>query len=178
MQVRQGEAARRTAWHNMLDPKQLGNKTLSPVELEALSSFLAANVSAFAMDLIAPAVLQELLGRAAVRIVEDDPASIPALSLEPSASRQGGAATTPLYRRGQQCGHCTVVLQGRLHIFCGEEGFESDRGPWTVLGAQSLQDEHYVADFSATPMERSRVLQISYADYQVGAPTGLSRLLE
>ena len=178
VQVRQGEAARRTAWHNMLDPKQLGNKTLSPVELEALSSFLAANVSAFAMDLIAPAVLQELLGRAAVRIVEDDPASIPALSLEPSASRQGGAATTPLYRRGQQCGHCTVVLQGRLHIFCGEEGFESDRGPWTVLGAQSLQDEHYVADFSATPMERSRVLQISYADYQVGAPTGLSRLLE
>ena len=190
-----------------LDPKQLGNKTLSPVELEALSSFLAANVSAFAMDLIAnpnpnpdpkpkpdpnpnpnqvsafamdliaPAVLQELLGRAAVRIVEDDPASIPALSLEPSASRQGGAATTPLYRRGQQCGHCTVVLQGRLHIFCGEEGFESDRGPWTVLGAQSLQDEHYVADFSATPMERSRVLQISYADYQVGAPTGLPRSL-
>ena len=207
VQVRQGEAARRTAWHNMLDPKQLGNKTLSPVELEALSSFLAANVSAFAMDLIAnpnpnpdpkpkpdpnpnpnqvsafamdliaPAVLQELLGRAAVRIVEDDPASIPALSLEPSASRQGGAATTPLYRRGQQCGHCTVVLQGRLHIFCGEEGFESDRGPWTVLGAQSLQDEHYVADFSATPMERSRVLQISYADYQVGAPTGLPRSL-
>ena len=133
VQVRQGEAARRTAWHNMLDPKQLGNKTLSPVELEALSSFLAANVSAFAMDLIAnpnpkpkpkpkpdpnphpnqvsafamdliaPAVLQELLGRAAVRIVEDDPASIPALSLEPSASRQGAAATTPLYRRGQQC---------------------------------------------------------------------------
>lgn len=45
---------------------------------------------------------QELLGRAAVRIVEDDPASIPALSLEPGASRQG-AATTPLYRRGQQC---------------------------------------------------------------------------
>ena len=39
VQVRQGEAARRTAWHNMLDPKQLGNKTLSPVELEALSSF-------------------------------------------------------------------------------------------------------------------------------------------
>ena len=167
---------------------------------------------------------QELLGRAAVRIVEDDPAGIPALSLEPSASRQGGAATTPLYRRGQQCaaprargptpilatcpephlgtsphpgawarsltlglsptptrpephptrcGHCTVVLQGRLHIFCGEEGFESDRGPWTVLGAQSLQDEHYVADFSATPMERSRVLQISYADYQVDAPTSL-----
>lgn len=60
------------------------------------------------------------------------------------------------------------MLQGRLHIVCGEEGFESDRGPWTVLGAQSLQDEKYVADFSASPTERSRVLQISHADYQVG----------
>ena len=50
-QVRQGEAARRTAWHNMLDPKQLGNKTLSPVELEALSSFLAANVSGLGLGL-------------------------------------------------------------------------------------------------------------------------------
>ena len=58
VQVRQGEAARRTAWHNMLDPKQLVNKNLTPVELEAVSSFLAANVSAFAMDLIAPMALQ------------------------------------------------------------------------------------------------------------------------
>ena len=58
VQVRQGEAARRTAWHNMLDPRQLVNKTLTPVELEAVSSFLAANVSAFAMALIAPTALQ------------------------------------------------------------------------------------------------------------------------
>ena len=58
VQVRQGEAARRTAWHNMLDPKQLVNKHLTPVELEAVSSFLAANVSAFSMDLIAPTALQ------------------------------------------------------------------------------------------------------------------------
>ena len=42
---------------------------------------------------------QALLGRAAVRIVEDDPA----VSLKPRASRHRGEATTPLYRRGQQC---------------------------------------------------------------------------
>ena len=42
----------------MLDPKQLVNKHLTPVELEAVSSFLAANVSAFSMDLIAPTALQ------------------------------------------------------------------------------------------------------------------------
>ena len=47
--------------------------------------------------------LQELLGRAAVRIVEDD--DDPSVSLKPRASRHRGAATTPLYRRGQQCAH-------------------------------------------------------------------------
>ena len=31
MQVRQVEVARRSAWHNMLDPKQLVNRNLTPV---------------------------------------------------------------------------------------------------------------------------------------------------
>ena len=58
VEVRQVEAARRTAWHNMLDPKQLTVRHLSSVELEAVSSFLAANVDAFAQGLIAPTTLQ------------------------------------------------------------------------------------------------------------------------
>ena len=37
------------------------------------------------------------------------------------------------------CGdECTVVLQGRLHVVCGSEQFESERGPWTVLGRPRL----------------------------------------
>ena len=54
-----------------------------------------------------PPRLQALLGRAAVRIVEDDPAF--------NSHRHRRSATNPLYRRGHRCGHCTVVLQGRLH---------------------------------------------------------------
>ena len=35
----------------------------------------------------------------------------------------------------------------------------------TTLASQSLQDANYLADFSAVPMERTRVLQISHTDY-------------
>ena len=58
------------------------------------------------------------------------------------------------------------MLQGRLHVVCGSEEFESDRGPWTVLGAPSLRQPHYVADFTAKVMEPSRLLQISRSNYE------------
>eukprot|EP00964_Phaeocystis_antarctica_P108177 scaffold72801_cov48-Phaeocystis_antarctica.AAC.2 len=86
VQVRQIEAERRTAWHNMLDPKQLVNTALTPVELEAVSSFLAANVSAFAMDLIAPTALQ------AQRCSAAPPCASSRTTL-PSASSRGRAVT-------------------------------------------------------------------------------------
>ena len=200
VEVRQVELRRRTAWHNMLDPKQLNNRHLTAVELEAVSSFLVANVSAFAPALISSATLQLLLGRSAVRVVDDEysadaaaavdaAAASAAAAAAPSAAGAGApssaaASAAPrgralrrsderpsnhegrsLFARGEPCPCCTVVLQGRLHIVCGEEGFESDRGPWTVLGAQSLRDPHYLADFTAVPMERTRVLYISHADY-------------
>ena len=196
VEVRQVEQRRRTAWHNMLDPKQLNVRHLTAVELEAVSSFLVANVSAFAPALISSATLQLLLGRSAVRVVDDED-SAAAAAAAASAAAAGAAAPSSdsaaapssaapcgralrrderqrdaqppearlLFARGEPCPCCTVVLQGRLHIVCGEEGFESDRGPWTVLGAQSLRDPHHLADFTAVPMERTRMLQISHADY-------------
>ena len=52
---------------------------------------------------------------------------------------------------------CTVVLQGRLHVVCGDEEFESDRGPWTVLGAPAMRRHDYRADVSARVVETSRL---------------------
>jgi len=80
------------------------------------------------------------------------------------SGRPSGEA--PPYAAGQVCEQCTVVLQGRLHVVCGSEGFESDRGPWTVLGAPSLRLPHYEADFTARVMEPSRLLRITRADYE------------
>ena len=59
----------------------------------------------------------------------------------------------------------SILLQGRLQIICGPERFECERGPWSVLGAPSLLDADYVADFTAVPVAPSRLLTISAADY-------------
>ena len=75
------------------------------------------------------------------------------------------SAVAPLYTRGERCTACTVVLQGRLQIVCGPEGFECERGPWSVLGAPCLLDGDYVADFTAVPVAPTRLLTITCADY-------------
>ena len=61
----------------------------------------------------------------------------------------GTGEELPPYQKGEASSWCTVVLQGRLHVVCGSEGFESDRGPWTVLGAPCLRRPSYIADFTA-----------------------------
>lgn len=134
---------RRLAFNKMLDPRELHDTHLDAVEIAAVSSFLAANVEAFSPLLISAPGLQDLLTRCTVVVAF------------------GGADEAPPYAAGQVCEQCTVVLQGRLHVVCGSEGFESDRGPWTVLGAPSLRLPHYEADFTARVMEPSRLLRIT-----------------
>lgn len=141
---------RRMAWNNMLDPQQLHVTQLDQVEIAAVSSFLAANQAAiFGGHMISQVALQDLLAISTVETVDPD---VDAERASP-------------FTLGSSCERCTVVLQGRLHIVCGPEGFESDRGPWTVLGAPAMRRHDYRADFSARVMETSRLLQISRADY-------------
>ena len=137
---------RRLAFNTMLDPRELHDPSLDAIEIAAVASFLAANVEAFSPLLISAATLQQLLDQSVVRVASGD---------EP-----------PPFQKGRGCDACTVVLQGRLHVVCGSEEFESDRGPWTVLGAPSLRQNPYIADFTAKVMEPSRLLQIARVDYE------------
>lgn len=68
---------------------------------------------------------------------------------------------------GDKCDSAMIVLQGRLHIICGSELFESDRGAWTVLGANGLRNPDYTSDFVARVMEPSRLLKIARHDYEL-----------
>ena len=114
----------------------------------------AANVEAFSPLHISAAALQLLLERSPVRVAAVD---------------IDGEAPPPVFEKSKPCDCCTVVLHGRLHVVCGSEGFESDRGPWTVLGAPTLRQaagSEYVADFTARVMETSRLLHISRAEYE------------
>ena len=144
---------RRMAFNRMLDPRELHDKHLDVNEISAVSSFLSANVEAFSPLHISAVALQSLLARSPVRVETVDPK---------------GSPPPPIFEKGKPCDSCTVVLQGNLHVVCGSEGFESDRGPWTVLGAPSLRQPpgtEYEADFTARVMETSRLIHISRADY-------------
>ena len=72
------------------------------------------------------------------------------------------------------------MLHGRLHVVCGSEGFESDRGPWTVLAVGALRQPHYVPDFTARATEPTRFLQISRSGYasSLAEQERVNRLLE
>ena len=139
---------RRTAFTAMLDPKELHDTHLDPIEIAAVSSFLAANVEAFSPLLISAPSLHRLLAASTVAFAEADSRSV-----------------AP-FEKGKACSHCLVVLLGRIHIVCGSEGFESDRGPWTVLGSPALRQPDYIADFTARVMEPSRLLYITRGVYE------------
>jgi len=126
----EAQASRRMAFHKMLDPRELHDRALDKDEIEAISFFLAANVDHFATTVVSPRILQALLAESTVSVV-DDPET-----------------AAPMYEPSKPSDSCTVVLQGQLHIVCGSEGFESDRGPWTVLAVGALRQPHYVPDFT------------------------------
>ena len=73
------------------------------------------------------------LVRVIVRVVSTGLSTVVSTGLSTDAPTVVPTAV-PTFVRMFACGRCIVVLQGRLHIVCGSEGFESDRGPWTVLG--------------------------------------------
>ena len=139
---------RRMAFNTMLDPKELEDTQLDDYEIAAISSFLAANVDAFSPLHIASQTLQQLLAHSTITV------------------SYGTGEELPPYQKGEASSWCTVVLQGRLHVVCGSEGFESDRGPWTVLGAPCLRRPSYIADFTARVMEPSRLLRIHKEAYE------------
>ena len=81
-----------------------------------------------------------------------------------------GALT--LYTRGVPSTAFTLVLQGRVKVRAGTEGFESDLGPWSVLAAKALYDPAYVPDFDAVVYAPARVLRIDAAAYRAALAVG------
>lgn len=70
-----------------------------------------------------------------------------------------------LYQRDRPASHFTLILQGKVLIRTGAEGFELDMGPWSVIGNKALTSSTYVPDFDAAPVPPYRLLRISRASY-------------
>jgi len=57
-----------------------------------------------------------------------------------------------LYTKGKPVTHCTLILNGKMDIVSGQEGFRSSVGPWSFIGQGALNsslDHVYIADYDA-----------------------------
>jgi len=55
----------------------------------------------------------------------------------PEAAGRGGGRE--VYLRGRACGYAALVVTGEVKVFAGREGFESLRGPWSLLARRCLE---------------------------------------
>ncbi|CAM9429313.1 unnamed protein product [Pylaiella littoralis] len=130
---------------------------LSTDEAKAVASHLTANVPQF-----------ESVN---VSHVESIIAASPVVEVSKEDKHMGRAEPAPsevLYRRGRTSTMCTLILTGKVVILAGRDGFRSDAGPWTVLGADALVEDEgtYKPDFSAhAGSERLRCVRISKASF-------------
>ena len=72
-----------------------------------------------------------------------------------------------LYRRGKHSNVCTLILSGRVTVLAGKDKFKSEMGPWSLLGADSLEQEDgsYIPDYTAfVTSENLRCLLITKAN--------------
>lgn len=73
-----------------------------------------------------------------------------------------------IYKRGVPSFNAYLILNGRLEITAGCDGFVSEAGPWTLLGVHALVDDLYAPDFSARVLEKpARLLRISRKFYRL-----------
>ena len=77
----------------------------------------------------------------------------------------GDDDTYPLYRMGKAANAFTLILSGKVVVRAGAEGFESELGPWSYLGASAITGPAYIPDYHATAIRPFRVLQISRSDF-------------
>eukprot|EP00316_Scyphosphaera_apsteinii_P000238 CAMPEP_0119313998 /NCGR_PEP_ID=MMETSP1333-20130426/31204_1 /TAXON_ID=418940 /ORGANISM="Scyphosphaera apsteinii, Strain RCC1455" /LENGTH=591 /DNA_ID=CAMNT_0007319007 /DNA_START=301 /DNA_END=2076 /DNA_ORIENTATION=- len=148
VEQRQEDALRRSAWQTLLDPQQLHSTELKRTEIQAICSFLVANALAFSTKYISNNQLEALLQMSSVEVL------------------QGTSSDAPLYERGTSSTRCTIVLQGCIHMVCGAEAFEGERGAWSLIALNALSRSDYVADFTAHAVGPTRVLVIARDTYE------------
>jgi len=75
-----------------------------------------------------------------------------------------------IYMRGRPSSLCTLVLDGRLVVKAGKDGFRSDAGPWSIIGADALliEGENYVPDYTCfVASGTAKLLQCTFEMLQI-----------
>jgi metal transporter CNNM len=142
--------------------------TLTDGETTAVTSFLAANVKHMTKyhdgSLVPEEMLYAFVKRCKVENVEQKTTNL------------------PLYIRNTASDRCCIILTGHIKIIAGEEGFESEVGPWTILGLSAMTQSVYMPDFTANVKgpDVARILHITGAEYRnfIQEPEGIDAGLE
>eukprot|EP01112_Ceratiomyxa_fruticulosa_P009526 TRINITY_DN2488_c0_g2_i2.p1 TRINITY_DN2488_c0_g2~~TRINITY_DN2488_c0_g2_i2.p1 ORF type:complete len:549 (-),score=119.29 TRINITY_DN2488_c0_g2_i2:53-1699(-) len=142
--------------HSFIDYQQLGlfkgqhtNMKLTPQQTTAIQAFLSGTIPEFNSDKITEKAFGTMISKCAVDVF-DKPASGEKL----------------IYKRGVAgTNYFTLVLQGKLEIRSGSEGFVSESGPFSYLAVGALKVDNYVPDFSAKVISNVQILRIERSEY-------------
>ena len=137
------------------------DERLSPEEVQAVTAHLLTNVKALRRSkTLERDEMAQLVRRS--RVVE-----IKRKSKNPHSDKIN--EKDQIYVRGEAASYATLVLNGKLSVLAGVDGFRAEAGPWTVLGADALVSEEgtFVPDFSAhVATESVRCVHITKAEYE------------
>ena len=70
-----------------------------------------------------------------------------------------------IFKRGVKHDFFYLVLNGKVSICSGREGFMMEKGIFNFMGEQCITNEDYVPDFSAKVIGKTRLLRVSKQDY-------------
>lgn len=71
-----------------------------------------------------------------------------------------------IYVRGVPNDNFYLVLQGKVMICSGNEGFMIEQGAFNYMGVECITMDTYVPDFSAKVIGSAKLLKISREDYR------------
>ncbi|EGG14553.1 Ancient conserved domain protein 2 [Cavenderia fasciculata] len=125
---------------------------LSPQQIVAIYNFLSGSLPEFSSKLLSEAAFQKMLATKGTLVLDVD------------KPKKGDLF---IYNRGVADEYFTIVLQGKLEIRSGSEGFVSEGGPFTTLGLNALKNDHFVPDFSARIISQTaQLVKISKVAYE------------
>ena len=193
------------AFLDVVNPKQWKEERISVQEMKAITSFLCMNVAEFRRFMLTSQagaigvsdrgtniigsneVLENLIRRSRIieyHDVDDNSAGASNANVDTSPNTKlhhsqmsgaNGEEIYPLYKKGKATNVFSLVLSGKVIVRAGVERFESDLGPWSFLGSNSMVQPAYVPDFDADAIRPFRILQISRSDFLAATRATLVR---
>ncbi|KAJ1444882.1 hypothetical protein M885DRAFT_551676 [Pelagophyceae sp. CCMP2097] len=151
------------------------DERLSKAEVDAITAHLLTNVSALktqpqddAADGVELRDMQAMLTREEMAVLVRRSRVVEQKRVTKSAHAETIVDADFIYRRNAPAAFATLVLNGKLTITAGRDGFRAEAGPWSVLGADALvaDEGEFCPDFSAhIATETVRCVYVSRSEY-------------